>query len=161
MLTYKRTIGSDSKFKALVDDLDNDLWIRYPDIQQDLAPYNFVDESFRVIVVQENDRQVGCGCFRPVAETGVVEIKRMYVAPTLRNKGVGKMILAKLEQWAMEEGFVRAKLETGIRQPEAIAAYEKSGYTRIPNYEPYVNVKESICLMKILADAQRTSEPKQ
>ena len=58
------------------------------------------------------------------------------------------MILQKLEQWAKEEKFVLAKLETGINQPEAIAAYEKSGYVRIPNFEPYVNVKESICMMK-------------
>ncbi len=158
MLTYRRTTGSDSEFKALVADLDTDLWIRYPDIQQNLAPYNFVDETFRVILVQENERPVGCGCFRPVAENGVVEIKRMYVAPTFRNKGVGKTILVKLEQWAKEEGFVQAKLETGIRQPEAIAAYEKSGYIRIPNFEPYVNVKESICLMKILEDPQRKIE---
>lgn len=161
MVTYKRTTGSDSHFKALVVDLDNDLWIRYPDIQQNFTPYNFVDETFRVILVQENDRPVGCGCFRPVAENGMVEIKRMYVAPTFRSKGVGKMILLKLEQWAKEEGFVQAKLETGIKQPEAIAAYEKSGYTRIPNFEPYVNVKESICLMKILEDPQRTIETTQ
>lgn len=154
MLTYKRTTGSDSDFKALVIDLDNDLWIRYPDIQQNFAPYNFVDESFRVIVVQENNMAVGCGCFRPVKENGVVEVKRMYVAPAFRSQGIGKTILSKLEQWAKEEGFVQAKLETGIKQPEAIAAYEKSGYVRIPNFEPYVNVKESICLMKILADTK-------
>jgi putative acetyltransferase len=152
MLAYKRTTGSDSDFKELVVDLDNDLWIRYPDIQQNFVIYNFVDESFRVIVVQDDGRPVGCGCFRPVMEDGVVEIKRMYVAPTFRNKGIGKMILSHLEQWAKEEGYSQTKLETGIRQPEAIAAYEKSGYTRIPNFEPYVNVKESICLMKILTE---------
>ena len=83
-------------------------------------------------------------------EKNVIEIKRMYVARLFRSRGVGKMILQKLEQWAKEEKFVQAKLETGIRQPEAIAAYEKSGYVRIPNFEPYVDVKESICMMKQL-----------
>lgn len=148
MLTYKRTTASDSDFKALVIDLDKDLWARYPYIQQNFAPFNFVDDSFRVILAQDDERPVGCGCFRPVKEKDVVEIKRMYVTPSFRSRGVGKMILQKLEQWAKEEKFVLAKLETGINQPEAIAAYEKSGYVRIPNFEPYVNVKESICMMK-------------
>jgi putative acetyltransferase len=148
MFTYTRTTASDSDFKALVIDLDKDLWARYPYIQQNFAPFNFVDDSFRVILAQDDQRPVGCGCFRPVKEKGVVEIKRMYVKPSFRSRGVGKMILQKLEQWAKEEKFVLAKLETGINQPEAIAAYEKSGYVRIPNFEPYVNVKESICMMK-------------
>ena len=149
-MTYKRTTASDPDFKALIIDLDTDLWERYPDIQQNFAPFNFVDDSFRVILAQEDEAPVGCGCFRPVKEKDVVEIKRMYVAPSFRSIGVGKMILKKLEQWAMEDGFVLAKLETGINQPEAIAAYEKSGYVRIPNFEPYVDVKESICMMKQL-----------
>ena len=149
-MTYKRTAASNSYFKALVVDLDKELWVRYPDIQQNFAPYNYVDESFRVILVHEDEVPIGCGCFRPMKEKDVAEIKRMYVAPSFRSKGVGKMILQKLEQWAKEEKFVQAKLETGIRQPEAIAAYEKSGYVRIPNFEPYIGVKESICMMKDL-----------
>ena len=149
-MTYKRTTASDPDFKALVVDLDNDLWARYPDIQQDFAPFNFVDESFRVILAQEDEASIGCGCFRLMKEKDVVEIKRMYVAPSFRSQGIGKMILQKLEQWAMEEKFMEAKLETGIRQPEAIAAYEKSGYMLIPNFEPYIDVKESICMMKQL-----------
>jgi putative acetyltransferase len=74
----------------------------------------------------------------------------MYVARSFRSQGVGKMILQKLEQWAKEEKFMEAKLETGINQPEAIAAYEKSGYVPIQNFEPYIGVKESICMMKQL-----------
>lgn len=150
MVVYKRTVASNHDFKKLIVDLDKDLWARYPDIQQNFAPFNFVDDSFRVILAQEDEAPVGCGCFRPMKEKDVVEIKRMYVAPIFRSKGVGKMILKKLEHWAMEEKFVLAKLETGINQPEAIAAYEKSGYVRIPNFEPYIGVKESICMMKRL-----------
>ena len=74
----------------------------------------------------------------------------MFVVPSFRNKGIGKMILQQLEQWAAEGGFIQAKLETGIKQPEAIAAYEKSGYTRIPNFGPYSNIEESICMAKLL-----------
>ena len=150
MVIYKRTVASNHDFKKLIIDLDKDLWARYPDIQQNFAPFNFVDDSFRVILAREDEVPIGCGCFRRMKEKDVIEIKRMYVAPSFRSKGVGKMILQKLEQWAKEEKFVLAKLETGINQPEAIAAYEKSGYVRIPNFEPYIDVKESICMMKQL-----------
>src|SRR6185295_12739226 len=98
----------------------------------------------------ENDEAIGCGCFRPMKEKDTVDIKRMFVVPTFRSKGIGKMILLCLEQWATEEGFIQSKLETGVKQPEAIAAYEKSGYDRIPNFGPYVNVAESICMAKLL-----------
>jgi GNAT superfamily N-acetyltransferase len=150
MTTYKRSSASDPALHELIVDLDKELWDRYPDIQQNFAPLNFVDESFRVILAQDSERSVGCGCFRLMKEKDVVEIKRMYVAPLFRSRGVGKRILSELERWAAEEGFVQAKLETGINQPEAIAAYEKSGYSRIPNFGPYVNMAESICMMKLL-----------
>ena len=130
--------------------MDKEFWVRYPDTQQNFAPFNYVDETARVIVSYDDDSPIGCGCFRPMKEKDTIEIKRMYVVPSFRNRGVGKMILQSLETWAKAEGFHRAKLETGIKQPEAIAAYEKSGYFRIPNFEPYVNVVESICMMKQL-----------
>jgi len=150
MTTYKRTTSSDPDFQRLIIDLDKEFWVRYPDTQQDFAPFNYVDERARVIVAYDDATAIGCGCFRPMKEGDAIEIKRMYVIPFFRNRGVGKVILHTLEQWAGEQGFSISKLETGINQPEAIAAYEKSGYTLIPNFEPYVNVKESICMMKQL-----------
>ena len=150
MTTYKRTSSSDLDFQQLIIDLDKEFWVRYPDTQQNFTPFNYVDESARVIVACQGVEPIGCGCFRPMKEKDTIEIKRMYVIPSFRNRGEGKMILQKLEQWAVEEGFDQAKLETGDKQPEAIVAYEKSGYVRIPNYEPYVNIAESICMMKRL-----------
>jgi len=150
MTTYKRSSVSHPDFQRLIIDLDKEFWVRYPDTQQNFVPFNYVDESARVIVAYEDTLAIGCGCFRPMKEKSTLEIKRMYVVPFFRNRGVGRVILQKLEQWAVEQGFVTAKLETGIKQPEAIAAYEKSGYVLIPNFEPYVNVAESICMMKRL-----------
>jgi putative acetyltransferase len=150
MITYRRASAFDKDFHHLIVDLDKDLWSRYPDIQQNFTPFNRVDESFRVILAYDKNSPIGCGCFRPMNEDRTIEIKRMYVALTHRNQGIGKTILYSLEHWAKEEGFMISKLETGINQPEAIAAYEKSGYTWIPNFPPYVEVKESICMMKVL-----------
>lgn len=151
MTTYKRTSASDPDFQQLIIDLDKEFWVRYPDTQQNFTPFNYVDETARVIVAYDEATAIGCGCFRPMKEGDTIEIKRMYVIPFFRNRGVGKVILHNLEQWASEQGFGIAKLETGIMQPEAIAAYEKSGYDRIPNYGPYVHVAESICMMKRLS----------
>jgi len=150
MITCQRTTSSDSDFKTLIINLDKELWTRYPRIQQKFTQFNFIDENARVIIAYENAQPIGCGCFRPMEEPGSVEIKRMYVVPAFRNRGVGKLILRELEEWAQEDGFMQSLLESGNNQPEAIAAYEKSGYVHIPKFGPYVNIEESICMMKIL-----------
>ena len=75
---------------------------------------------------------VGCGAVRPISGE-VVEIKRMYVREMARGLGIGRAILAELERLAVSFGYSRIALETGVRQPEAIALYERGGFTRIAN----------------------------
>ncbi|WP_407524361.1 GNAT family N-acetyltransferase [Lacibacter sp. MH-610] len=58
--------------------------------------------------------------------------------------------MLQLEQWAKEEGYSAAVLETGKKQPEAIRLYEKCGYSRIPNYGQYAGVENSVCMKKEL-----------
>lgn len=146
-----RTNHHDTDFQELIKELDREFWVRYPDTQQNFVPFNTVDDTARVVVAYVNHQAIGCGCFRPMkGEASTAEIKRMYVRPAHRSKGVGKRILIALEAWALEENFLVAKLETGNQQPEAVRAYEQSGYQRIPNFEPYVNVEFSICMMKTL-----------
>ena len=74
----------------------------------------------------------------------------MYVLTTQRGKGIASQLLQTLETWAKELGNTRCVLETGIRQPEAIALYEKNGYRRIPNYGQYKGIKNSVCFEKLL-----------
>lgn len=83
-----------------------------------------------------------------MTNTAAVEIKRMFVEPQSRGKGLAKRILLELERWAAEDGFLMARLETGIKQPEAIGLYERMGYTRIDNYPPYTGFTTSICMEK-------------
>jgi GNAT superfamily N-acetyltransferase len=151
-----RTDVYHADFQVLVKALDAEFWVRYPDTQQNFEPYNKVDDTARVVLALVNGTAAGCGCFRPMTlHTGVAEIKRMYVAPTHRNRGIAGQVLAELERWAREEGFAWLRLETGIRQPEAIAVYQKAGYVLIPNFPPYVGVQESICMEKKLAPYHR------
>ena len=74
-----------------------------------------------------DDEAIGCGGIRRIDEH-VAEIKRMYVAPAFRRRGVARAILQELEARASELGYSRLILETGPKQPEAIALYEARGY---------------------------------
>ena len=78
------------------------------------------------------------------------EIKRMYVMPRVRKAGVAREMLAHLERTAADAGISALVLETGSRQPEAIALYESSGYVEIPGFGYYRDEPLSRCFGKPL-----------
>lgn len=92
---------------------------------------------------------VGCGAFKEFNDE-TVEIKRMFVPDEQRGKGIASKVLKELEAWALELGYTTCILETGKRQPEAIALYKKNGYELIPNYGQYAGVENSVCFQKVL-----------
>jgi putative acetyltransferase len=71
---------------------------------------------------------VGCGAL--VLNDGWGELKRMFVRPSVRGRGIAQRILALLEAAARERGFAVMRLETGVSQPEALRLYERAGYVR-------------------------------
>jgi len=79
-----------------------------------------------------------------------IEIKRFYLHPSQRGSGITGLIIRKLEQWGRENGYERAILETGIKQPDSIRFYTKNGYTTIPNYGQYEGKRGSVCMEKYL-----------
>lgn len=149
MITLLRTTAANEHFTQLTLQLDAELWEQYPDTQQEYDSHNKMDTAVKVILALEDEVPVGCGAFREFLPEEI-EIKRMYVKPSHRGKGISKKILQALEKWAMENRFVQAKLETGIKQPEAIQLYKGAGYVPIPNYDPYKNMPESVCMGKKL-----------
>jgi putative acetyltransferase len=92
---------------------------------------------------------VGCCAVQPL-DGGECELKRMYVVPGARGAGLGHRLMTEAEWLAVRLGFARIKLETGVRQPEAIAVYERAGFSRIPNYPPYDRWDMSRCYAKSL-----------
>jgi len=72
----------------------------------------------------------------------------MYTSPESRGKGIATKVLAELEKWATELSSEKCVLETGKRQPEAIALYNKNGYKIIPNYGQYAEMENSVCFEK-------------
>ena len=91
-----------------------------------------------LLVAREDGRALGCGAF-VLGDEGQAEMKRVFVAPAARGKGVARAIMAALERDAAGRGVTRMQLETGIKQPEAIALYRKLGYAErgpFGNYQP-------------------------
>ncbi|HEY8028165.1 MAG TPA: GNAT family N-acetyltransferase [Gaiellaceae bacterium] len=78
------------------------------------------------------------------------ELKRMYVVPVARGRGLGRLLLVELEAEALRLGYRGVVLETGDRQPEALGLYRSSGYERIPCYPPYDSRALSLCFEKRL-----------
>ncbi len=109
-----------------------------------------VAEGRGVFLVAYHDNQpVGCGALRKLDES-TAEIKRMYVAPESRGRGVGRAVLNALEKEARNLGASRIVLETGARQKEASALYESDGFEPIPPYGEYVDSPLSVCMEKKL-----------
>lgn len=150
MFNIVRTTAHNKYFQSLVEQLDADLSLRYSTEQEKFNKLNKIDGLAKVVVAFKDYEAVGCGCFRQTEESEAVEIKRMYVVPSTRGLGIAKLILKELEGWAKEEGFSKVKLETGIKQPEAISLYSKLGFSKIENYGPYKHIPESVCMAKEL-----------
>lgn len=127
--------------------LDADLKLRDGEEHAFYSQFNKIDKIKNAVVYYANDQPVGCGAFKEY-DTTTVEIKRMFVQPEFRGKGIAGTILKELEHWAAEINYSLAILETGKRQPEAIALYQKAGYTIIPNFGQYENVENSVCMKK-------------
>lgn len=149
MMNVKRTDSDDPDFQALVKRLDADLAERDGADHGFYAQFNKIDKIRHAIVCYENGEPIGCGAIKAFNDEAM-EVKRMYVSPDGRKKGIATRVLTELEVWAFELGYPKCVLETGKRQPEAIALYEKNGYTRMPNYGQYVGVENSVCFEKVL-----------
>ncbi|QIR75983.1 GNAT family N-acetyltransferase [Sulfurospirillum diekertiae] len=148
MFTCKTT-NMHEDFCALTHALDLELNMRYGKEQALYDKHNVLDPIETALIGYEDNLPVACGCFKQI-DAQTVEIKRMFVQPNYRRRGISSRLLLELHMWAEECGFLYAQLETGKGQPEAIALYTKMGYAVIPNYAPYVGMENSVCMRKVL-----------
>jgi len=142
-----RTDSSNPQFKELVALLDADLAKRDGDDNAFYAQFNGIDTLAHCVAYFENNIPLGCGAIKPF-DAHSVEVKRMFVQPNTRGKGIATKVLTALEVWARELGYTHCVLETGKRQPEAIALYKKNNYNIVPNYPPYEGIDNSVCFRK-------------
>jgi GNAT superfamily N-acetyltransferase len=149
MITILRTNSKNEDFITLVKALDEDLAIRDGKDHSFYAQFNKIDMLNHVVVAYEKGKTVSCGAIKAYDDQ-TMEVKRMYTKNEYRGKGIASKVLNALEKWALELGFEKCILETGIKQPEAIKLYEKNGYLLIPNYGQYAGISNSRCFEKRL-----------
>ncbi|HET6271742.1 MAG TPA: GNAT family N-acetyltransferase [Bacteroidota bacterium] len=147
MIDIIRTNSDNHDFMELVKLLDADLAQRDGEEHSFYAQFNTIDNIKYVVLAYENEKPLGCGAIKEYG-TNTMEIKRMYVEPGSRNKGIATKILSELEHWASELSYAKCVLETGKKQPEAIGLYKRNGYTLIPNYGQYAGTENSLCFEK-------------
>jgi len=148
-LTLVRTNSDHPDFRELVAQLDQGLAITDGSDHAFYSQFNKVDAIKQVVVAYQNEIPVACGAIKPFSETAV-EVKRMFVNPDYRKQRIATQVLNELESWSAELGYTNCVLETGKRLPEAIALYQKSGYRITPNYGQYVDIDNSVCMIKPL-----------
>jgi GNAT superfamily N-acetyltransferase len=145
----ERTNSNNKDFRYLI--LLLDLYLTQSDeaAHEVCKQYNNIETIKYVLVAYDGDTPVGCGAIRAFS-SDTMEIKRMYVIEDKRGAGIATSIIQELEKWSKDLGCQRTILETGIRLPEAIKFYKKQGYKKITNYEPYINLANSVCYEKRL-----------
>jgi putative acetyltransferase len=147
MLPLTRTNAQNPDYTRLIKFLDADLAEKDGDEHAFYAQFNKSDMIRHVLVAYIDEVAVGCGAIKEY-QPGVAEVKRMFVSPEARGKGIATQILTELEVWAKELGFKKCILETGKKQVEAIALYQKNSYKIIPNYGQYEGMDNSLCFEK-------------
>ena len=147
---------SDPRARRLIGMLDRLQISLYPAESNHLDPVESLehdDATFLAVFVA--GEAVGCGAVKrmPPSHTSprYGEIKRMYVSPEVRGCGIGGALLDALESSLVSHGVVIARLETGVRQPDALALYEGHGYVRVPPFGEYVEDPLSVFYEKRLA----------
>ncbi|MES2373981.1 MAG: GNAT family N-acetyltransferase [Bacteroidota bacterium] len=150
MIQLLRTDSENKDFIELVRALDADLAERDGADHAFYSQFNKITKIKFAVVAYENEIPVGCGAIKEY-DADSMEVKRMYVTPGNRGKGIATQVLIALENWAVEMSYKKTVLETGKRQPEAIHLYTSNGYRQIPNYGQYANVENSLCFEKNIA----------
>jgi GNAT superfamily N-acetyltransferase len=146
-----RLVGYDSPpVRALVDEVQEEYVARYggPD-RTPVDGDEFAPPGGAFLVLEVDGQPVGCGGLRRHDER-TAEIKRMFVRRSARRRGLARRLLAALEERARAAGYARVILETGVRQPEALALYANAGYRPIAPFGFYRDAPGNRCFGKDL-----------
>jgi GNAT superfamily N-acetyltransferase len=131
----------DPEIQRLTAAQQAELRARYDGVGEPGTPPSAADVSVVLLARDDQGGALGCGALRYLGGD-VAELKRMYVIPEARGRGLSRLLLAELEAAAVLRGWTTLRLETGPRQPEAIGLYERSGYRAIDAFGGYVGAPE-------------------
>lgn len=136
---------------ALVRELDTHLNALYPPESRHGLNLEALRASNVRFVIARDEAGKAHGCGAIMFKDGFAELKRMYTRPASRGHGIGAAIVAFLEQQARDKGYTIVRLETGVKQKEALSFYEGLGYARRDVFAGYKPDPLSIFMEKRLA----------
>lgn len=141
---------SDPVAQDLVEQVQQEYVLRYGGRDEAVVdPLEFEPPTGLFLVAEVEGVPAGCGAWR-VHEPGVAEIKRVYVAPFFRRRGLAQVIVDALEGSAVQAGHRSVVLNSGHRQPEALALYAARGYRPVAGYGVYATAPGAVFLGKDL-----------
>ena len=122
---------------ALIGELEAHLVSVYPaESRHGFSVDRLISEGVAFFVLRCDGSAAGCGGIMLV-QTEYGELKRMYVRPAFRGRGLGQLLLHHLAEHARARGVELLRLETGVYQRDAIRLYERAGFRRIAPFGPY------------------------
>ena len=141
---------ADPAVQALLADVLDELSERYGGSGDDtpIATDDFAPPNGAFLVADDGERLIGCAGWRRHGDDA--ELKRMFTAKAARKRGLGRRMLTAVEESARAAGCRRLILETGDKQPEAIALYETAGYARIEDFGYYKDEPDVLSFAKVL-----------
>lgn len=154
-----RTTGADPRSLALRTAMDEETFGIYADFFAAMAPETrakldaalHTDQAdlVDVVIASEDGVDLGHAALRALAEGGF-EVKKVFVRPEARGRGVSRTLMAAIEDIAREKGETRLLLQTGPKQLEAITLYRSSGYEHVAEFGPYIGLTDMVYMAKAL-----------
>jgi GNAT superfamily N-acetyltransferase len=149
-LTFERTNATAAESEQLMQEF----WREIDHLYGNAAPTQWQltgmeDPRAAFVIVRRAGETMACAALRPLSETAI-ELKRMYVRPPARRQGIARRLVVHMEAVARELGFSELWLETGLRQPAAVALYERLGYTRRAAFGDHRGDPLNVCFEKRL-----------
>lgn len=150
-MEFVRTDGKNEDFveNCRLLDMDLDRRVGRQIKREKYQKFNQLDEIQEAIVVYEDQKPAGGGAIRKY-DDNTAELKRVFVHNEYQGRGIGSRLVSLLMEWAAELGYQRMILETGELLAESCAVYKKLGFEVIPNYGPYADMPESLCMARDL-----------
>ena len=144
----------------LVERVQQEYVVRYGGRDEAVvAPGDFEPPAGVFLVAEVDGVPAACGAWR-LLPSGEVEIKRVYVEPGFRRRGLARLLMAALEDSAARAGHRSVVLNTGQEQPEALALYDRLGYRPVPGYGVYACAPDAVFLGRDLGQRDGTVDEK-
>jgi putative acetyltransferase len=136
-LTIRQEPPDQPDVLRMIEALDAQMTALYPPESNHLLDAAaLTDPAVTFLVVRDLREAIGCGALRRDPR-GWGEVKRMYVRPDQRGRGIGKWVVAELEALARDAGLPLLRLETGIHNADAIALYRATGFVECAAFGDY------------------------